>query len=181
MSIKKSFISGKNVYQVTFSHPASAVSGKNKVVVLGDFNHWDNSKGLVLKSGKTGFTASVELAAGTYEFRYLIDNTTWENDHNADGYTSSPFAGIQNSVLYLPAVEAKQGKEKSSAPSSEKSMVAKKATPAISKAAKSGIPVIKKSNKEVEKTVLAPAKAVTVKTKPTTKAEPKVAAKSTKK
>lgn len=181
MSIKKSLVSGKNVYKVTFSHPASAVNGKKNVVVLGDFNQWDNGKGLTMKAGKTDFTASVELAAGTYEFRYLIDNTSWENDHNADSYTSSPFAGIQNSVLYLPAVEAIQGKGKISTPTTQKGIAVKKETPAKSKAVKTDTTATKKAVTATVKTGKAPAKKVAVKAEPKAKAAPKTMAKATKK
>lgn len=184
MSIKKSLVAGKNLYKVTFSHPVSAVNGKKNVLVLGDFNQWDSVKGLPMKAGKTDLTASVELAAGTYEFRYLIDNTTWENDHDADNYTSSPFAGIQNSVLHLPAVEAKQPKVKASAPAADKKVVAKKETAANAKAVKTAAPVAKKEAKAADKVVKAakaPAKAAPVKAEPKTKAAPKAAAKAAKK
>lgn len=129
MSIKKSFNSAKGTYKVTFTLPAEATNGSKNVVVLGDFNNWESAKALNMKAGKGDFSASVDLAPGTYEFRYLIDNLVWENDYQADNYVSSPFPGINNSVIFLPA-EAKKA-------------VVKKTTPA--KATKvTGTPAVKK-------------------------------------
>ncbi|MFZ1703178.1 MAG: hypothetical protein WAT79_02465 [Saprospiraceae bacterium] len=107
MSIKKSLVTGKGIYKVTFSLPVKATEGTSSVVLLGDFNQWDPSKAYQMKAGKTEFAASIDLKPGTYEFRYLIDGNIWENDYSADNYIASPFPGINNSVLHLPAVEKK--------------------------------------------------------------------------
>lgn len=139
MSIKKSFNSTKGVYKVTFTLPAEAAKGNKKVVVLGDFNNWESAKGVDMKAGKNDFSASIELAPGTYQFRYLIDNSIWENDYQADNYVSSPFPGINNSVIFLPSVEKKEVAKKEApvkkaAPAKKEAVVAKKVAPKVEKA-----------------------------------------------
>ncbi len=84
---------------------------------------------------KTTLEAVVELEAGRqYEFRYLIDNTTWITDGNADGYIPTPF-GVDNAVIALEpvAVKAKAAKAApapKAAPAAKKAPVAK-AAPAV--------------------------------------------------
>ena len=52
-----------------------------------------------MKKNKTAFTATVELPAGKeYEYRFLIDNQTWENDWDAEKYNPTPY-GVENSVV----------------------------------------------------------------------------------
>ncbi len=124
MSLKKQFSKSKSICKVTFSLPKEAVNGGKKVLLLGDFNNWDISKGIKMKAGKSGFTATLELATGNeYEFRYLIDKMNWTNDWDADAYRPSPYYGIENSVVYIG------GKEKEEKQSKVKSGVAKKSAP----------------------------------------------------
>ena len=110
MSLKKQFSKSKSVCKVTFSLPKEAVNGGKKVLLVGDFNKWDISKGIKMKAGKSGFTTTIELATGKeYEFRYLIDKMNWTNDWKADAYRPSPYFGIDNSVVIIGAKE-KEGK-----------------------------------------------------------------------
>lgn len=107
MSLKKQFSKTKPVCKVTFTLPKEAIMTGNQVVVLGEFNDWDPSKGVPMKKTKGGYSAVLELEAGrNYEFRYLIDNQTWENDWAADAYVPSPFAGVDNSVVVIPTKPA---------------------------------------------------------------------------
>ena len=121
MSLKKQFSKSKPVCKVTFNLPKEAVNGGKSVVVLGDFNNWEPKKGLKMKSGKSGFTASTELATGKeYEFRYLIDKINWTNDWDADAYRPSPYYGIDNSVVFIAnAPVAKKVTKKKAAPKKE--------------------------------------------------------------
>jgi hypothetical protein len=51
-----------------------------------------------LKSGE--FKGVVALAPGRdYQFRYLIDQTVWENDWQADRYVKSDYGDCENSVV----------------------------------------------------------------------------------
>lgn len=103
--LKKDYSKTKKVCKVTFSLPTTAVQDGAEVRVLGDFNSWTWQSGLVMKAGKTEYTASIELALGAnYEFRYAINNERWENDWAADAYVPSPFDGINNSLVSVSAV-----------------------------------------------------------------------------
>ena len=105
MSILKKYQPTKENYKVTFSYPAN--EGINTVQVLGDFNNWDSNQAPKLKKGKEGFSTSLELNAGnSYEFKYLINDSHWENDSNADQYVPSLYVGVENSLLNLEAVKA---------------------------------------------------------------------------
>ncbi|AEE50164.1 isoamylase early set domain-containing protein [Haliscomenobacter hydrossis] len=103
--LKKDYSKTKKVCKVTFSLPTTAVQDGAEVRVLGDFNSWTWQSGLIMKAGKTEYTASIELALGAnYEFRYAINNERWENDWAADAYVPSPFDGINNSLVSVSAV-----------------------------------------------------------------------------
>lgn len=129
MSLKKQFSKSKPVCKVTFNLPKEAVNGGKKVVVLGDFNNWDPVNGLKMKSGKTGYTATIELPTGKeYEFRYLIDQMNWTNDWEADAYRPSDYFGVDNSVVLLTSniVEEKMAKVAAKKPVAKKATVTKK-------------------------------------------------------
>ena len=61
MSLKKQFSKTKPVCKVTFSLPKEAINTGNQVVVLGEFNNWDPSKGVPMKATKGGYSAVLEL------------------------------------------------------------------------------------------------------------------------
>ncbi|MFK7924086.1 MAG: helix-hairpin-helix domain-containing protein [Bacteroidia bacterium] len=118
--MKKQYSKSKPNCKVTFSLPQAAIGQGEKVVVVGEFNNWDEANGLPLAAKKDGsFSTIIELATGqSYEFRYLIDDSRWENDWTADSYVPSPFAGIFNSVVSLeiqPLVEKKKAPKKTPA------------------------------------------------------------------
>lgn len=99
--IKKQFIKNKPLVKATFTLPLEAAPKAKKVALVGEFNDWDLEKAIPLKKqAKEGvFKALVELETGkSYEFRYLIDGETWENDWQADAYAPTPF-GEENSVV----------------------------------------------------------------------------------
>ena len=153
MGIIKNYQPSKGTCKVTFSFALNAAEGVKTIQVLGDFNNWDNKVAPKMKKGKEDFSASVELNAGqSYEFKYLLDGTRWENDFSADSYVTTPFSGVSNSVLVLDAV----------------------AKPSTAKAAKSVKPespkVTKPAAAKVEKKAVKPAAA-----KPAKVAAPKAA------
>ncbi|MEM1326630.1 MAG: DUF4332 domain-containing protein [Bacteroidota bacterium] len=141
--MKKEYLAKKGKYKVTFALPKQALEGHNKVVLLGDFNDWDRT-GIPMVSQNGHYKTDLELTAGRYEFRYLIDNEVWENDWQADDYVSSPFTGIENSVIVLDKKEAKATK--------------KATTKKTTKAKATDKPATKKTTKKVEAKVTAPAK-----------------------
>ncbi len=108
MGIIKNYQPSKGTCKVTFSFALNAAEGVKTIQVLGDFNNWDNKVAPKMKKGKEDFSTSIELNAGqSYEFKYLLDGSRWENDFSADSYVTTPFSGISNSVLVLDAVAIK--------------------------------------------------------------------------
>ncbi len=128
--IKKQYSKNKPVCKVTFSLPKEAAYDANEVRVLGDFNDWNWEIAPSMKATKTEFKATLELATGKqYQFRYMIDQGRWENDWDADDYITSPFTGIENSVVVVESVDVKPAAAKK-APAKKapaKKAVAKKA------------------------------------------------------
>ena len=99
MSLQKQFLKSKQACKVTFSLPKEGAKGARTVKLVGDFNNWETKKGIPMKIKDGAYTAAVELESGKeYQFRYLIDNKTWENDWEADKYAPTDF-GAENSVV----------------------------------------------------------------------------------
>jgi len=133
MSITKNYQSAKGTYKVTFNFLKSSAPEAKSVVLLGDFNNWDINSAPKMKVGKEAFSTSLELKAGTYEFRYFIDQIKWENDPSADNFVSSPFVGIHNSVINLPPVADKKVVKTTPAKVAVKATSAKAAKPEVKK------------------------------------------------
>jgi 1,4-alpha-glucan branching enzyme len=102
MAVAKQFLKSKPVCKVTFALPAEAVNGAKKVFVAGEFNNWDTAAQELKKQKDGSFKATVELPVGNeYQYRYVLDGTTWENDWEADKYVASGVSGEENSVVVL--------------------------------------------------------------------------------
>lgn len=100
MSLKKQYLKTKNVCKVTFRLPKAAVAKAKTVHIVGEFNRWSTVETPMkrLKSGE--FKAVLDLPPGqAYQFRYLVDQTRWENDWDADRYVKSDFGDCENSVV----------------------------------------------------------------------------------
>jgi 1,4-alpha-glucan branching enzyme len=102
MALTKTFVKSKSLYKVTFTVPAEAAAETKKVALVGEFNDWNPSEAVALKKQKDGsFKASLELAAGEYQFRYILDDEKWENDWEADKYVPAGVDAAENSVVVL--------------------------------------------------------------------------------
>ena len=100
MGLKKQYLKTKEQCKVTFRLPKTAAPEAKTVHIVGEFNDWSTVKTPMkrLKSGE--FKAVVALAPGReYQFRYLIDQTVWENDWDADRYVKSDFGDCENSIV----------------------------------------------------------------------------------
>jgi 1,4-alpha-glucan branching enzyme len=63
------------------------------VHLLGNFNNWD-SQATPLKMNKKGiWGTSVQLKAGRYEYRFLVDDN-WENDASCFGCVPNDFGSM---------------------------------------------------------------------------------------
>jgi len=103
--ITKNYTKTGKVCRVTFRHIPTAETAK--IRLLGEFNEWGSSSTDLLKKRKDGsFSVTISINAGQdYRFRYLLDDTTWENDTEADDYVHNIF-GTKDAVLSLPEIEA---------------------------------------------------------------------------
>lgn len=83
--------------KVTFELPREVEAGR--AAVLGDFNNWDGGATPMKRKRDGSFSATVNLEAGKeFRFRYLLDDTRWENDWDADAYVPNRF-GTEDSVV----------------------------------------------------------------------------------
>ncbi|MGI5173195.1 isoamylase early set domain-containing protein [Treponema sp. OMZ 840] len=100
MALKKTYTKTGKKCSVTFSLPAEAAHGAEKVWLCGDFNNWSTSETPLKKQKNGSFSVTLSLESGQeYQFRYLIDGKTWENDWAADKYLPAPFSATDNSVV----------------------------------------------------------------------------------
>jgi 1,4-alpha-glucan branching enzyme len=102
MSIRKQFLKSKPVCKVTFRIPETAGKGARNAHVVGEFNDWSTSDTPMRRLKNGAFSVTVDLSPNrSYQFRYLLGQSRWENDSDADGYRPTPFGDSQNSVINL--------------------------------------------------------------------------------
>lgn len=80
--------------RVVFSHDASDAG---LVLVLGDFNDWDQEKGAMKKNQKGVWKKNILIEPGTYQYKFLIDGE-WQHDPKCDK-TALNIHGTVNSVI----------------------------------------------------------------------------------
>jgi 1,4-alpha-glucan branching enzyme len=94
---KRQFLKTKPVCKVTFKFKTDA----RNLVLVGDFNGWDETANPMKKAQDGSFSVTVEMESGIeQQFRYLADGHIWLNDEAADKYVHSSF-GSENSVVIL--------------------------------------------------------------------------------
>jgi len=102
MSIQKEYITDTEICLVKFHLPPDPDNSSKKIYVVGDFNDWDRKQTPMIKGEDGIYSATVELKLGNeYQFRYLIDETHWENDNEADKQVLSQYPDSQNSVVVI--------------------------------------------------------------------------------
>jgi hypothetical protein len=102
MGLIKKYAKGKNTCSVTFSHPKEAVKTAKNVHLVGEFNDWQEKRTPMIKSKDGSLKVALELKTGMeYQYRYLIDGKTWENDFQADKYVPSSYGACDNSVVIV--------------------------------------------------------------------------------
>jgi 1,4-alpha-glucan branching enzyme len=102
MSTEKKYVKAKPVCKVTFCLSKDAARDAKTVTIAGDFNDWSHTA-TPLKRDKNGsFKVTLELEKDReYQFRYLIDGATWENDWQADKYVMAGIGSTENSVVVV--------------------------------------------------------------------------------
>lgn len=102
MSLKKQYLKSKERCKVTFRLPKAAAPEAATVHIVGEFNNWSTVETPMQRLKSGDFKAVVNLSPGrSYQFRYLIDQITWENDWEADRYVKSDYGNCENSVVTL--------------------------------------------------------------------------------
>lgn len=93
--LKKKFFKTKDQAEVTFEFARADI---DSVSLVADFNDWKPVNMTYVKKDKV-FRARVRLPKDdVFYFRYLLDDSEWENDYQADAYIPNPF-GSDDSVL----------------------------------------------------------------------------------
>jgi 1,4-alpha-glucan branching enzyme len=100
MALSKQASKNKSVRRVTFNLPKEAVKNAKSVYLVGEFNNWQIHATPMKKAKDGSYKVVLELEKGKeYQYRFLIDDHTWENDWKADKYVSSPYGACENSVV----------------------------------------------------------------------------------
>jgi 1,4-alpha-glucan branching enzyme len=93
--LTKKFFKTKEEADVTFEFDRTDV---NSVSLFGDFNDW---QAIEMKFNKktNSFKTKVRLPKGeNFHFKYLLNDSEWENDYSADQYIPNEY-GSDNSVV----------------------------------------------------------------------------------
>lgn len=102
MALYKAYPKTGTSCKVTFELPIEATMGVKKVALVGDFNNWDVSTHILSKNKEGRFAITAVLEQGhEYQFRYLMDDSRWENDWASDKYLPSSFGNADNSVVIV--------------------------------------------------------------------------------
>ncbi len=98
--IRKEYLNDTNLCRVTFKLPKEATNRSESICVVGEFNNWDISANPMTKTKNEDWTTKLDLERGKeYQFRYLIDESRWENDWDADRYVKSCYSDCDNSMV----------------------------------------------------------------------------------
>lgn len=95
--VQKTYYKTKDYVKVKFSFtPEQAET----VEILGLNSDWENS--IIMKKKKDGtFSAEINLPKETkHQFKYLVNETDWVNEPEADGEVANEFGG-SNSLLAI--------------------------------------------------------------------------------
>ncbi len=102
MSIKKQYLKSKSVCKVTFTLPGESAKHAESANIVGEFNDWGIYTTPMRKLKNGSFTVTIDLEPNReYQFRYLLDDQTWENDSEADKYVPTSYGDSENSVVVL--------------------------------------------------------------------------------
>ena len=95
--VQKTYFKTKDYCKVKFSFK---VENADTVEILGLNNDWNNA--VIMSRKKDGsFSADVNLPKDTkHEFKYLVNETIWLNEPEADSLKPNEFGGT-NSVITL--------------------------------------------------------------------------------
>lgn len=100
MSVSKKYLKTRPIGKVTFRLSHEAAADVDQACLVGEFNGWSPTATRMQKLKSGDFKVTLDLEVGReYQFRYLLDQTTWTNDDSADRYVSSGVHGTENGVV----------------------------------------------------------------------------------
>lgn len=95
--LSKRYISKGAVCKVTFYLPNEVEA--HSAHLVGDFNNWNKEDTPMEKLADGRWKAVVNLEAGReYQYRFLVDDSHWLNDPDADKYVAHAYGG-ENSIV----------------------------------------------------------------------------------
>lgn len=98
--ITKKVLKTKPVCKVTFALSKAEAGTAQSVNLVGEFNQWDKSAHPLKKYKNGSHKITVDLPQGRdYQFRYLINDTEWHNDSQADNYVPGGIGQEENGVV----------------------------------------------------------------------------------
>lgn len=104
MSIKKQYLKkDPKVCKVDFKIAKDVLENAETVKIVGDFNDWNTQTEPMKKFKNGAFTQTLRLNKDNeYQFRYLVNDTNWENEPEADKFVPNGINHDEtNSVLVL--------------------------------------------------------------------------------
>ncbi|HQT44101.1 MAG TPA: isoamylase early set domain-containing protein [Halothiobacillus sp.] len=100
MSLIKKPLKTRPVCKVTFTLPSAVSTDAKTVTLVGDFNEWSETSHPLKYKADGLFSVTLDLPTDhRYQFRYLVDGTSWHNDDAADEYVPTPFGNDTNSIV----------------------------------------------------------------------------------
>jgi 1,4-alpha-glucan branching enzyme len=100
MSIKKRYFKTKAHCNVTFRLDKAEAEQAEHVALVGEFNDWQPSATPMQRLKDGSFKANLDLEPGhSYEFRYLVNDSDWVNDAEAEAFVPTPFHDATNSLI----------------------------------------------------------------------------------
>lgn len=93
--LKKRVFKTKNEVEITFEHSSEP---QDVVQLVAEFNNWQPLEMTYSKKYKVFRTAIRLPKDNDFQFRYLVNEKEWQNDHQADRYLMNPY-GTDNSVV----------------------------------------------------------------------------------
>jgi 1,4-alpha-glucan branching enzyme len=101
MSVLKKYLKTKPICKAKFIAPKPLTEKAKKVYLAAEFNEWKFEATELRKQKNGDFAATIDLAPGEYEYRFVVDGELWENDFTADKYVPNRVCNQDNSVVVI--------------------------------------------------------------------------------
>ena len=102
MPLDKDYLRLKGLCRVRFQLPRDAVPNAGRVVLVGEFNDWNQDATPMERMENGDFRVDLDLPIGSeFQFRYLVDGHRWINDEHADRYQHVSAFNDSNSVVIV--------------------------------------------------------------------------------